>query len=95
MESYEDVRLPFAIGFTLKEIAVQTTNQDWKKEFFDRTGLTNMDKPVYKVLSITKFGIYWITNCEEFFSRDYPGDDQEDLLLQHMKLLYGLNDDLA
>lgn len=40
-----------------------------------------MDKPVYKVLSITKFGIYWITNCEEFFSRDYSGEGQEDLLL--------------
>lgn len=70
------------MGFTLKEIAVHTTNQEWKKEFFDRTGAANTDKPVFKVLSISKFGIYWITDCEEFFSRDYPGDGQENLRLQ-------------
>jgi vacuolar protein sorting-associated protein 13A/C len=56
------------MGMTLREIAVHTTNSEWKKEFFDRTRSENKEKPVFKILNIAKFGIYWITHCDVFFS---------------------------
>ncbi len=49
------------MGFTLKEITVHTTNNNWVKEFYDRTRVENQEKPVFKVLNILKFGVYWIT----------------------------------
>lgn len=76
------------MGFTLKEITVHTTNSNWEKEFYDRTRVENQDKPVFKVLNILKFGVYWITDNEEYFARDYPRVEDEDLSLKAMSLLF-------
>ena len=78
LENFDNFGSMFSMGLTLKEIAVHTTNSEWQKEFFDRTRELNKDKPVFKVLNIVKFGVYWITEEDTFFAKVFPNDDQED-----------------
>jgi len=68
LESFDNQNNSFSMGVTLKEITVHTTNSKWQKEFFDRTREQNQEKPVYKILNIVKFGLYWRTNEDEFIS---------------------------
>ena len=63
LESFEHFNSKFSMGFTLKEIAVHTTNAQWDKEFFNRT--KGELATVFKVLSIVKFGVYWITSSDD------------------------------
>ncbi len=46
------------MGFTLQELAINTTNQDWNKTFYDRTLKENKDKPLFKKLSISGLAMY-------------------------------------
>jgi len=59
------------MGVTLKTCVVHTTNHNWEKSFFDRTTRDNQEKPLFKVLSIEKFGVYWKTKESYFIARDY------------------------
>ena len=79
------------MGVTLKEITVHTTNSKWQKEFFDRTKEQNQEKPVYKILSIVKFGLYWRTNEDQFIALNCQEED--DRLLE-MKSKFSDEDDL-
>lgn len=72
LENYEHFGNTFSMGLTLKEIAVHTTNSEWRKEYFDRTKQQNFDKPVFKVLSIVKCGLYWRVKEDKFLARDFP-----------------------
>lgn len=52
---FEDVgsgpRTPqYSLGFTLQELAINTTNQNWEKTFYDRNIKENREKPLYKRL---------------------------------------------
>ena len=68
LENFEHFNSKFSMGFTLREVAVNTTNSQWEKEYFDRTNAINADKPVFKLLSIAKFGVYWRSDEEVFYS---------------------------
>lgn len=48
----------YALGFTLQELGINTTNQDWQKTYYDRSQQENKDKPLFKRLSITGLALY-------------------------------------
>ena len=54
---------PYSIGITMKEMLVINTNQNWERHFIDR----NIEKnaTIYKLLQISKFGLYLKVNEEE------------------------------
>jgi len=41
-----------SLGFTLKELSINTTNGNWDSTFYDRMVKENKDKPIYKRLKI-------------------------------------------
>ena len=46
------------MGITLQKLSIQTTNEDWKESFIDRTLTKNKDKAIQKMLSLSNFGFY-------------------------------------
>jgi vacuolar protein sorting-associated protein 13A/C len=55
--SIEISKQPFALGLSLKQLDIVTTNENWKVEFVYRT---NSDIPMRKLLKLEKLDIYWI-----------------------------------
>jgi vacuolar protein sorting-associated protein 13A/C len=49
---------PFSMGFTLKELSANTTNDKWQVEFFDRLKVSNRNKSINKALNISGFAFY-------------------------------------
>ena len=58
-EDLEDKQSTFSLGITLKQITFNTTDQQWKKQFVDRTLKENAQTPLYKLLSIENFAVYY------------------------------------
>lgn len=63
------------MGFTLKELTVQTCDEEWHYKFYDRTAAENKDKPIFKLLSIEKFAFYWQSNEESLASEECLSDE--------------------
>ena len=59
---YEDTgslrTTPYSLGITLQEIAVNTTNTQWNKTFYDRNLKENREKPIFKRLQIRGLALY-------------------------------------
>lgn len=59
---YEDAgsqrTTPYSLGITLQEIAVNTTNTQWDKTFYDRNLKENREKPIFKRLQIRGLALY-------------------------------------
>ena len=49
----------FSFGLTLEKLEVFTTNTNWEKNFLDRTQSQNKDLPMFKLVALSHFGIYW------------------------------------
>lgn len=62
---------PFSIGFTLKELSLNTTNSDFENQFFDRNLSENKDKPIYKKLRVDNFAFYLLCNDKFHLSNTY------------------------
>jgi hypothetical protein len=69
------------MGLTLREVGINTTNAEWQKDYFDRTNPANSDKTVYKLLNISKFGVYWRAEETDFFSSIEDYNAMESLYL--------------
>lgn len=70
---FEDVYFgnqPYSFGITLKELSVQTCDENWAYKFFDRTLDENANKPIFKLLEMNKFAIYWQSNEESLASQE-------------------------
>ena len=77
IEDNNNKKNKFSFGVTLKEMLVVNTNENWEQEFIDRSVQKNID--VYKLLRISKFGIYFIVNEEHFISEYAQGDISEQM----------------
>ena len=82
LENFEHFNSRFSMGLTLREVGINTTNAEWHKEYFDRTNPANADKPVYKLLSISKFGVYWRAEETDFLSSSQDYTAMESLYSQ-------------
>jgi len=54
------------MGFTLEEIILINTDQNWKEIFIDRN--VHKDLNMYKILNIKNFGFYLNCNEKKFLS---------------------------
>lgn len=61
---------PFSLGFTLKELSVNTTNKEWQSAFFDRLLAENKDKPIYKRLKVDNFAFYLLVGDNSLLSEN-------------------------
>ncbi len=69
---------------------VKNTNEEWEEIFIDRNKDSNID--IFKLLKISNFGIYLITN--ETYLINYPGKEKKQLQSQ-MTELFALGDPWA
>ncbi|CAD8141116.1 unnamed protein product [Paramecium pentaurelia] len=77
---FEDtIRNEFAWGISLKSIETYTCNQEWKKQFFDRTKEENKKVPLQKILRLMNIGAYW--NQQE---KDLLYSKEKDEILKKM-----------
>ena len=58
----------FSMGVTLEQLQIHTTNADWEIEYIDRTVEEHSKLPLYKILVISNFGIYYKPNDVQFIS---------------------------
>lgn len=59
------------MGVTLQELNIHTTNAEWQVEFMDRTKEARHAKqPMYKILVIQNFGMYYKPNDVYFISEE-------------------------
>jgi vacuolar protein sorting-associated protein 13A/C len=49
---------PYSMGITLQELAVNTTNPQWEKTFYDRNLKENKAKPIFKRLQLIGLALY-------------------------------------
>lgn len=49
---------PYALGVTLQDLTVVTTNENWEPQYIDRTDKANHNKPLYKHLKLHGLTIY-------------------------------------
>jgi len=68
------------MGFTLRELSIQTTNSDWQVSFFDRLTKENRNKPLHKMLSIKSLGIYVDTNDQDYHVNQEEGEPLDGFL---------------
>ena len=65
----------FSMGATLEQLKIHTTNEDWQVEFMDRTQAAQARKPLYKILVIQNFGLYYKPN-DVYFISDLESEEQ-------------------
>lgn len=53
----EIVKNPFALGISLQQLDIVTTDENWDVKFIDRT---HSDIPMRKLLMLRNLDIYWI-----------------------------------
>jgi len=63
------------MGVTLEQLNIHTTNENWEVEFMDRTRPEQSKKPLYKILVIQNFGLYYKPN-DVYFISDLESEDQ-------------------
>ncbi len=51
--------MKYSWGITLDRLEIYTTDDNWKKKFFDRTDAKNKDKNMNKLLILGSFCVYW------------------------------------
>ena len=56
---FENEKNNYAFGITLESFVMSTTDDQWKKNFLNRTEIENKEKPINKLLSIKNLRIYW------------------------------------
>jgi hypothetical protein len=78
----------FSMGFTLEQLSLQTTNEDWTPKFIDRTTPQSLVAPLYKLMSIVNFGFYYKPNEESFISE--IKEDQQRLSKLQQLFKFGL-----
>lgn len=49
---------PLSLGLTMQQLVIETTNEKWEKEFFDRTYAENKQKPLQKIIDLKSIGVY-------------------------------------
>lgn len=54
--------MKYSWGITLDKIEIYTTDEKWKRNFFDRTDEKNKDKPMNKLLKLCSLSLYWNSN---------------------------------
>ena len=55
----EDFKCTFSLGATLNQMRFQTTDNLWNKKYVDRTLKEHSDAPLFKLLKIDDFAIYY------------------------------------
>ena len=65
----------FSMGAALEQLKIHTTNEDWQVEFMDRTQAAQARKPLYKILVIQNFGLYYKPN-DVYFISDLESEEQ-------------------
>ena len=60
-EDSVEINNQFSMGVTLQEIDLHTTNSEWERIYVDRTKERNKDQPMYKLLKVQNFGVYYKT----------------------------------
>ena len=68
------------MGITLNQIEFHTTNDQWQKQYIDRTRPENKGKPMFKLLNIDSFGVYYKTHETIFVSK--KGEDERKPFMQ-------------
>ena len=59
----DNINKPFSsMGFTLEEILIVNTNENWEETFINRTDVSFTNNKVYKLLKIKQFGFYLDVN---------------------------------
>ena len=53
----EIVKSPFALGISLTQLEIVTTDENWEVKFIDRT---NSEIPMRKLLRLRNLDVYWI-----------------------------------
>lgn len=49
---------PLSLGLTMEKLDIETTNEFWESEFIDRTRQDNKNKPLQKIINLSKLGFY-------------------------------------
>ena len=49
---------PLSLGLTMEKLDIETTNEFWESEFIDRTRQDNQNKPLQKIINLSKLGCY-------------------------------------
>jgi hypothetical protein len=55
----EDSKCTFSLGATLNQMRFHTSDHLWNKQYIDRTLKENADAPLYKLLKIDNFAVYY------------------------------------
>jgi len=59
----------FAFGIHMQSLEVITTNSNWVKSFVDRSLESKKKDPLYKLLRVHNFNIFW--NCDFKIDKNY------------------------
>nr|CAH7728214.1 unnamed protein product [Callosobruchus chinensis] len=57
---------PFSFGFTLGNLLVESTDQNWKVTFIESKDLKEPVSRFYKVAQLDSLAMYWNSNCETY-----------------------------
>jgi len=57
----------YACGVTLDEVTSFTANEEWKKDFIDRTKHMNKHIPLRRVVEFKNFSLYWTPKVNEIY----------------------------
>ena len=57
-EDANNYELPLSMGLTMEKLEIETTNEKWEREFFDRTNPLNKFKPLQKIIKLNNLGFY-------------------------------------
>lgn len=79
-------REPLAMGVTLKDLTVATTNTLWQDTFIDRTQAQNRDLPLNKRIQLQGFGVY--CNPADSLSNLVGSKEDSPAKLSHMQSLF-------
>lgn len=75
---YEDKMRTFSLGATLKQMTFHTTDFSWNKQYVDRSAKENSELPLFKLLKIDNFAIYYKIQ-DTLFLQDLNKDQQSKL----------------
>lgn len=60
---------PFAVGITLKKLALESTDSSW-----NQTLVSEPSKQFFKLLSLESLAVYWLSNATHLISQMRPND---------------------
>ena len=58
----------FSLGVSLQAIDLYTTNRKWERGYVDRTKAENKNEPMFKILDVFNFGVYYKTQENSLIS---------------------------